>query len=358
MKMGNRMSILIIIFVLSMLSALGCSTVTDDDTSRETAKPAFRGDNMIVTKEDEIQSKVIFKLKINYYSGTVFKVYASESAEQELAGYKITASSTGRQLFLETAQKGGDVKPGDYWVTAMQGSYKTSARVKLTVRDFDNKQIFKIENPNGQLEKRISESETSLTQLKIVRIKGKVQKNDLKTLRKISQLRKMDLSEAEIEGNEIPADAFMEMKTLKEVLLPSKLQKIGAKAFQNCDALETIEFGETSEIKSIEENAFKNCDLLTLELIMPDLQSIKAGAFSGNGLLGEVTLRSQEIPEFAVSAFDLSNTRITFHVIGEKDDYVKVWGKKYAAKLFCTPKEKKPTPKPEDLNAPNETDKK
>lgn len=126
---------------------------------------------------------------------------------------------------------------------------------------------------------------------------------------------RIDLEEVEIaEGcgiTEIPDYAFLGCASLKRVILPEGLKKIGFQAFSECEALETINFPESLEdigsnsftycgkldglnfpkkLKHIGHNAFSFCTSLQ-EAILPDsIEELESYAFSDCDSLRKVRL--------------------------------------------------------------------
>lgn len=76
--------------------------------------------------------------------------------------------------------------------------------------------------------------------------------SDLQYIKSLSQLKTLDLLNAECSQFECPSN-----QTLEKILLPKTLTKIGARAFDGCTALREIEI--PASVTSIGEQAFRGC---------------------------------------------------------------------------------------------------
>ena len=86
----------------------------------------------------------------------------------------------------------------------------------------------------------------------------------------------------------IPAKAFENLKTIKEVIMSDSVKTIGSSAFEDCSGLESIKMSEN--ITDIGSSAFRGCSKLT-EITLPEcLRSIGSSAFRGCSKLTEITL--------------------------------------------------------------------
>lgn len=86
----------------------------------------------------------------------------------------------------------------------------------------------------------------------------------------------------------IPDEAFKNQKSIKYILLPSKLNSVSKSAFEGCSGLIGIVLPKS--VASIKNSAFKDCNSIA-SLTMPDgLQSIGGYAFSGCSSLVSLTL--------------------------------------------------------------------
>ena len=101
--------------------------------------------------------------------------------------------------------------------------------------------------------------------------------------------------------------AFYDYDSLTSITIPSSVTSIGGSAFRHCSALETVTFGENSQLESIGEYAFSNCSNLTSIEIPSSVTSIGSGAFFYCSALETVTFKDTTT-EWTVSNGDTTNT--------------------------------------------------
>ena len=144
----------------------------------------------------------------------------------------------------------------------------------------------------GTLSSLIAESKKDvITDLKLT---GELDEQyDMSFIRNMHALEKLDLKNAITYNSAgkagiISVCCFMNMTSLKHIVLPVNTIEIGDCAFQNCESLETIEFSEVLE--KIGYDAFYNCvNLKSLDL--PNtLTTIGRGAFYNCTSLKSVVL--------------------------------------------------------------------
>lgn len=133
------------------------------------------------------------------------------------------------------------------------------------------------------------------------------------------KIAKIDLSEASVEGNQIPA-GFASMKddeTLKEIILPSGLKTIGAEAFKGCKALETVTFSSGDKVM-IGSGAFMNCTTLNNVQIQNIIDHADAVIASDtfNGTNAENITLANDITYIGKQAF--ANTNLKRLTLPEK----------------------------------------
>lgn len=127
-------------------------------------------------------------------------------------------------------------------------------------------------------------------------IHGTINSWDILFIRnKMPFLCKLDLSDARIvaspkeywtgchtETNRLGANAFHDMKNLREVSLPKVLKYIGVSAFENCLRLRSIEISQG--VNTIDDAAFNGCGSLRNVRSHEGLMTIGGRAFCGSGV--------------------------------------------------------------------------
>ena len=127
-----------------------------------------------------------------------------------------------------------------------------------------------------------------LSDVKNLRVIGKINSDDWTTIKNIPGLVNLDLSQAETGA--VPDEQFYQRSSLKSIQLPDGLLSIGTRAFRESGlttveipstvtyiwdyafyntALVTVEFGEDSELIGMGQYAFAYCRSLT-EIALPD----------------------------------------------------------------------------------------
>lgn len=90
-----------------------------------------------------------------------------------------------------------------------------------------------------------------------LKVTGNVNENDLNTIKELTNLAKLDISELVI--TELPEGFLYNKDTITEVKLPASLRTIGRVAFSYCNSLASINL---SGVKKIGDNAFNDCTAL------------------------------------------------------------------------------------------------
>lgn len=147
----------------------------------------------------------------------------------------------------------------------------------------------------------------------------------------------LDLSEMKTESGKIGEsysqnsgrNFFCNVPSLKKVILPKQVEVVGAYSFNKCIGLETIEWGEDSEVEEIEGNignsgvagmiimyyhgAFMDCISLTEVTLPKSISTFKAGAFMNCTSLKTLTFPDDgDIKELLCSSTSYS-TGISTH---------------------------------------------
>lgn len=149
-----------------------------------------------------------------------------------------------------------------------------------------------------------------------IKVKGNMSVDDIYYLGDLvsaGKIANIDLSEASVEGDQIPA-GFASMKddeTLKEIILPSGLKTIGAEAFKGCKALAKVIFQEGTGDVMIGSGAFMNCTALDNEQIQNIINHANAVIASDtfNGTKAEDITLANDITYIGKQAFANTNLK-------------------------------------------------
>lgn len=151
-----------------------------------------------------------------------------------------------------------------------------------------------INNPNaGSLAGNLISSGygpiSSITHLTVTGNLNSIDISQMKT--NMSALTEIDISDALLSNNELPASAFKDKYILTSISLPSSLISIGDYAFSGCSRL-LGNLPISASITSIGNYAFSGCSSITGNLIIPSsLTSINSYSFSGcRSLSGTLTI--------------------------------------------------------------------
>lgn len=95
---------------------------------------------------------------------------------------------------------------------------------------------------------------------------------------------------------EIPEEAFLGNDSIRKIIIPASVEKIGKGAFSYCEKLEQIEFHEGSSLFQIESEAFAGSKKL-LEINAPDSAHIRFNAFLETEYLHQLITGQQFCPD-------------------------------------------------------------
>ncbi|MDE7071413.1 MAG: leucine-rich repeat domain-containing protein [Clostridia bacterium] len=100
-------------------------------------------------------------------------------------------------------------------------------------------------------------------------------------------------------------------KTLSTISVPKYVTNIGNNAFKGCANLNSVEFGDDSQLTSIEEGAFYGCESLADIKLPSTLTSIGSFAFYGCSSL-TIYCEAQSEPSGWSSAWNNSNRPVVW----------------------------------------------
>ena len=147
--------------------------------------------------------------------------------------------------------------------------------------------------------------------------------------------------------------AFNEVTTLKTISFPATLKRIEAQAFYSCSALTTVDLSACNSLSFIGKEAFNGCSALTTVILPEGLKRIDSAAFAQCNNLNEINIPStvisfgaDELDAFVISSYsnnitviiDSLNTDFVVNNILPRIEckYVLVWEEVYAAAVQYT----------------------
>ena len=182
------------------------------------------------------------------------------------------------------------LEPGQYTMEWTDSIYNTTSTYLAQIRNVElSDDWVEVDlSSAGSLGTEVLNLVNVLTDVELLKVKGTINAADWTTIKQMTNLLAIDLSEAKF--NAVPNNAFDGLSRLSNVKLPEGMTSIGDYAFRgtqlwNMDIpnsvtsigtyafyetrVETVNFGSASKLQSIGERAFYNCTKLR-KLHIPD----------------------------------------------------------------------------------------
>ncbi|HBK31562.1 MAG TPA: hypothetical protein DDZ78_08075, partial [Porphyromonadaceae bacterium] len=171
-------------------------------------------------------------------------------------------------------------------------------------------------------------------------ITGKINGNDIETLRLIYHLQYLDISDVFIldgggyfpygswgesertVANTISADMFRYYDELHTIILPNSVISIGQSAFEGCTGLTSITL--PNSVTTIGYRAFRSCTGLTSISIGSGIKEIGGSAFENCNNIKEIHIRAVT-PPYGSGGMPYKSTIKLYIPKGSKEAYEKVW---------------------------------
>lgn len=156
----------------------------------------------------------------------------------------------------------------------------------------------------GTLGYLILDRTANLTDVKGLRVSGKLNSTDFTTIKNLTNL--MELNMAETNVTTFAEYQFQGMTSLEKVVLPNQMTALGKYVFDGCTSLKDVAL--SPQLRVINTGAFRNCRSLERIVFPETLENISAEAFycsfynSIAGSLKEVTFPAA-LTKLGVSAF-------------------------------------------------------
>lgn len=156
----------------------------------------------------------------------------------------------------------------------------------------------------GTLGYLILDRTANLTDVKGLRVSGKLNSTDFTTIKNLTNL--MELNMAETNVTTFAEYQFQGMTSLEKVVLPNQMTALGKYVFEGCTSLKDVAL--SPQLRVINTGAFRNCRSLERIVFPETLENISAEAFycsyynSIAGSLKEVTFPAA-LTKLGVSSF-------------------------------------------------------
>ena len=129
-------------------------------------------------------------------------------------------------------------------------------------------------------------------------LSGTLNDSDLRFIRSLTKLKKIDLNK--LKNKQLGDSAFYGMKNLEYARLPKRLVRLGRSAFEGCTKLSNIQF--SGHMESIPEQMLKDCvSLDKINIYNSHILTIGKGAFMNSGV--RIIPLPQELRTIEMTAF-------------------------------------------------------
>lgn len=146
-----------------------------------------------------------------------------------------------------------------------------------------------VEKPGEFAEMYLTQNDYSWSAAQYVKVTGNINDTDLKAIKNLTALMKLDLSETAITS--LPEDFMLNRTSLTEVKLPATLSSIGNSAFRGCSALKTFDL---NGITTIGQQVFDGCSSLSY-INLNGVQEIGEAAFYKCRSLNNIDLSTVKV---------------------------------------------------------------
>ena len=119
---------------------------------------------------------------------------------------------------------------------------------------------------------------------------GMLRTDQLSRLQRYPHLRRLDISLATIEGNQLPSKAFSSLQQLVSIKLPCSVTSTGSSLFADCPALAAIVWTSNTDIPTDAMNGIENPNLLLYVIDYAQALGISIKNIISNGIAQKITL--------------------------------------------------------------------